>query len=156
LVEHRPDETHAIVRGTFAAYGVEDNVISEVNASLHNSKNKLRDFLITFHCKQTEQHVSRAYVSAVTLALGYFVGGFIPLIPYFCVSQVSTALHLSMGVMAITLLVFGYVKTCIVRGWRGRDNIIAGIKGGLQMCLVGGVAAGAAVALVRGIDAGGH
>lgn len=56
--------------------------------------------------------------------------------------------------MGVTLFVFGYVKTCIVRGWVGRDHAIEGIKGGIQMCVVGGVAAGAAIGLVRLIDSG--
>lgn len=64
------------------------------------------------------------------------------------------ALNYSIGVMAITLLAFGYIKTCIVRGWSGRDNIMAGMKGGIQMCFVGGVAAGAAIGLVRLINGG--
>ena len=57
--------------------------------------------------------------------------------------------------MGVTLFLFGYVKTCIVRGWLGRDHVIAGIKGGVEMCVVGGVAAGAAIALVWLIDGNG-
>lgn len=110
--------------------------------------------MIAFHHKESEPDWNQAYTSAITLALGYFIGGFIPLIPYFCASQVSVAFYYSIGVMAVTLLLFGYVKTCIVRGWSGKPNIIAGIKGGIQMCVVGGVAAGAAIALVRAIDSG--
>jgi hypothetical protein len=53
------------------------------------------------------------------------------------------------------LFAFGYIKTCVVREWDGRDNIVAGIWGGVQMCLVGGTAAGAAVGLVQLIDTSG-
>ena len=56
--------------------------------------------------------------------------------------------------MALVLLVFGYVKTCVVRGWQGRDNRIAGIIGGFQMLAIGAVAVGAAVGLVRAIEQG--
>lgn len=56
--------------------------------------------------------------------------------------------------MGITLLVFGYVKTCIVVGWSGRKNILSGVKGGLQMLLVGAAAAGAAIGLVKAIERG--
>lgn len=156
LVEKKPEETYAIVRETFRPYGLSETTISEINASLHGSPHRLRDFLIAFHHKQSEQQDNRAYISAITLALGYFIGGFIPLIPYFCVSEVIVAFYASAGVMAITLLLFGYAKTCIVRGWGGRANIVAGLKGGVQMCLVGGIAAGAAIGLVRAIDAGSH
>ncbi|KAE8145455.1 VIT family-domain-containing protein [Aspergillus avenaceus] len=154
LVETSPAETTAIVHDIFSAYSLPENAISQINSSLHASHDRLLDFLITFHHKESEPDCNQAWISAVTLALGYFVGGFIPLIPYFIVNQVIDALYYSIGVMAVTLLVFGYIKTCVVRGWRGSDNIAAGIKGGVQMCLVGGVAAGAAIALVRMIGDG--
>ena len=56
--------------------------------------------------------------------------------------------------MAVTLLVFGYIKTAVVRGWSGKDNILAGVKGGIQMVVVGAFAAGAAIGLVRLINGG--
>lgn len=76
-----------------------------------------------------------------------------PLIPYFCVqrSEVYLALYWSIGVMAVALFAFGWVKTGVVIGWRGKDNVWAGIKGALQMVMIGGAAAGAAVGLVRAI-----
>jgi VIT1/CCC1 family predicted Fe2+/Mn2+ transporter len=121
---------------------------------LHASHERLLEFLLAFHHRETAPDCNQAWISALTLAIGYFVGGFIPLIPYFIVSQVMTALYWSIGVMGVTLLVFGYVKTCVVRGWAGHDNVVAGIWGGVQMVCVGGVAAGAAIALVRLIDTG--
>jgi hypothetical protein len=65
---------------------------------------------------------------------------------------VLIALYCSVAVMAITLLVFGYIKTAVVRGWSGKDNILAGVKGGIQMVVVGAFAAGAAIGLVRLIN----
>ncbi|KAL2012938.1 hypothetical protein VTN00DRAFT_463 [Thermoascus crustaceus] len=155
LIETSPIETSAMVRETFITYGISEEAIAEMNASLHDNPDRLLEFLIAFHHKQSEPECNQAYVSAITLAIGYFVGGFIPLIPYFCVRRVLTALYWSIGVMAVTLLVFGYIKTCVVRGWRGTDNVVAGIKGGIQMCFVGGVAAGAAIGLVQLIDGSG-
>ena len=100
--------------------------------------------------------MSRAYKTAITLALSYFLGGLIPLIPYFVVArhEVMTALWWSIGIMGITLLTFGYVKTCVVVGWAGPKNILAGTKGGLQMLLVGAAAVGAAIGLVKAIEQG--
>ena len=79
-----------------------------------------------------------------------------PLLPYFCVQtdEVLLALYVSIGVMAVALFAFGWVKTGVVSGWRGRKNILAGVIGGVQMVLVGSAAAGAAVGLVRAIDRG--
>lgn len=155
LIENEPQETQMIVRDTFAPYGLSSTAIEDITRDLHASKERLLEFLITFHHRESAPDCNQAWISALTLAVGYFVGGFIPLIPYFIASQVIAALYWSIGVMAVTLLTFGYVKTCVVRGWRGRENIVAGIRGGIQMCFVGGVAAGAAIGLVRLIDTGG-
>ncbi|KAJ5089420.1 hypothetical protein N7532_008104 [Penicillium argentinense] len=154
LIKSDSQETQAMVRETFAPYGLSLTAIEDITRDLHVSQDRLLEFLLAFHHRESEPDCNQAWISALTLALGYFVGGFIPLIPYFIVSQVITALYWSIGVMGVTLFVFGYIKTCVVRGWRGHDNIVAGIWGGVQMCFVGGVAAGAAIALVRLIDTG--
>lgn len=143
-----------MVRGTFAPYGLSETAVEDITRDLHASQERLLEFLLAFHHRETAPDCNQAWISAITLALGYFVGGFIPLIPYFIASQVNAALYWSIGVMAVTLLFFGYVKTCVVRGWSGRDNILAGLWGGVQMVFVGGVAAGAAIALVQLIDTG--
>ncbi|OJD21564.1 hypothetical protein ACJ73_07098 [Blastomyces percursus] len=152
LVSSCSCETTSMVREVFAPYSLPDHPVSEMSSTLHSSPKQLMEFLLAFYHKQPEPDRNQAYISAVTLAIGYFVGGFIPLIPYIICKRVLTALKYSVGVMVITLLVFGYIKTCIVRGWKGRDNVVAGLKGGVQMVLVGGVAAGAAVGLVRLIN----
>jgi VIT1/CCC1 family predicted Fe2+/Mn2+ transporter len=94
---------------------------------------------------------SRALTCALTIALGYFVGGFVPLLPYFFVGPHDAfyALRWSIVIMVITLFLFGYGKTCFVSGWKGNQNIRRGLIGGVQMVLVGGAAAGAAMGLVK-------
>lgn len=154
LIASDPQETNAMVRETFSLYGLSDSAVAEITRDLHASQDRLLEFLLAFHHREAEPDCNQAWTSAITLALGYFIGGFIPLIPYFIVEQVMVALYWSIGVMVITLLVFGYVKTCVVRGWSGRANVMAGIWGGVQMCCVGGVAAGAAIGLVQLIDTG--
>ncbi|KAJ5823367.1 hypothetical protein N7447_005707 [Penicillium robsamsonii] len=154
LIQTDSQETRAMVRETFSPYGLSDSAVADITRDLHASQDRLLEFLLAFHHREIAPDCNQAWISATTLALGYFIGGFIPLIPYFIVSQVMVALYWSIGVMAITLLVFGYVKTCVVRGWSGRANVLAGIWGGVQMCCVGGVAAGAAIGLVQFIDMG--
>lgn len=124
--------------------------------NLESSPERLVSFIMTFHHKESLPTMSRAYKTAITLALSYFLGGLIPLIPYFIVArdQVLTALWWSIGIMGITLLTFGYVKTCIVVGWAGKKNILAGTIGGLQMLLVGAAAVAAAIGLVKAIEQG--
>jgi VIT1/CCC1 family predicted Fe2+/Mn2+ transporter len=90
----------------------------------------------------------------VTIALAYFLGGLIPLLPYLCVgeNEVLLGLYISIAVMAVALFSFGYVKTCIVTGWEGARCVRMGLFGGVQMMVVGGAAAGAAMGLVKAFD----
>ena len=94
---------------------------------------------------------SRAMTCALTIAMGYFLGGLTPLLPYFFVAktQVTVALCWSIGVMIVALFMFGYIKTCFVTGWRGRKNVAHGLMGGGQMVVVGSAAAGAAMGVVK-------
>lgn len=112
------------------------------------------DFITRFeHCAE-EPGSSRALTSALTIALAYFLGGLVPLLPYLCVgeSEVMLGLWISVGVMAVALFSFGYVKTCIVTGWEGMRCVRMGLFGGAQMVVVGGAAAGAAMGLVKLFD----
>ncbi|KAJ5341300.1 hypothetical protein N7541_010424 [Penicillium brevicompactum] len=114
----------------------------------------LPSFLMNFHHTLPEPSDSRAVMCALTIALGYFIGGFVPLIPYFFVGPQDAyiALRWSIVTMVIALFMFGYGKTCFVSGWSGRRNVRKGLVGGIQMVLVGGIAAGSAMGLVKGFQ----
>ena len=105
------------------------------------------------HCAE-EPSASRPWISGATIAIGYFLGGLVPLVPYFFVGdeQVFEGLYISIGVMVIALFIFGYVKTCVVKGWQGGRKICAGCWGGLQLVCVGSLAAACAMALVKAFD----
>lgn len=106
---------------------------------------------MNFHHTLPEPSGSRAVTCALTIALGYFIGGFVPLVPYFFVGPQDAyiALRWSIVTMVIALFIFGYGKTCFVSGWKGRPNVRKGLIGGIQMVLVGGIAAGSAMGLVK-------
>ena len=74
------------------------------------------DFLMRFHHQLAEADFipSRAYISGLTIAAGYFLGGLVPLLPYLFFTQVREALLCSVLVMAIALFVFGWTKTALV------------------------------------------
>ncbi|KAK0673058.1 VIT family-domain-containing protein [Cercophora samala] len=99
---------------------------------------------------------TRAMKSAVTIAAGYFLGGLLPLIPYFFLvaghpGRLMTGLYISIGIMGVALFTFGYVKTGVVVGF-GRQQGGKCTWGGVQMVVVGGMAAGAAMGLVKGFE----
>ncbi|MCJ1383246.1 hypothetical protein MMC17_006884 [Xylographa soralifera] len=156
LIETSPCQTSSLVHTVFKPYGLSAMSTSTISNNLHESPPELLDFLMRFHHQMPEPETSRPFVSAATIAAGYFIGGFIPLLPYLCVQtdEVLLALYVSIGVMAVALFAFGWAKTGVVSGWRGRKNVIACVIGGVQMIVVGSAAAGAAVGLVRAIDRG--
>ncbi|KAL4772135.1 VIT family-domain-containing protein [Aspergillus nidulans var. acristatus] len=138
----------------FTPYDLPDHLLAQLTTHLTSSPH-LPSFLMTFHHTLPEPSGSRALTCALTIALSYFLGGFVPLLPYFFVGpdQAFLALKWSIATMAIALFVFGYGKTCFVSGWAGSKNIKKGAWGGLQMVIVGGVAAGCAMGLVRAFQA---
>lgn len=71
------------------------------------------------------------------------------MIPYFAVKRVNTALFISIGITAVMLLVFGYVKASVT----GTSSRTA-VYGAIQTLVVGAVAAGVSYGIVKGVDSG--
>lgn len=145
-----PGSISTTITEIFEPYELPSELVDQLTNHLSTSP-MLPSFLMNFHHTLPEPSDSRAVTCALTIALGYFIGGFVPLLPYFFVGphDAFVALRWSIATMAIALFLFGYGKTCFVSGWAGRKNIRKGFVGGLQMVLVGGVAAGSAMGLVK-------
>jgi len=91
----------------------------------------------------------RIYISALTIGISYFIGGLLPLLPYFFTETTMQGLIWSCVFTGVVLLVFGMLKSLIVstgRGWRVH------VRSGLWTFVVGGIAAGAAFGMVRVLD----
>jgi VIT1/CCC1 family predicted Fe2+/Mn2+ transporter len=137
------------IREVFDPYGLPKTTVEDLTSHLSQSP-QLVDFVMRFkHCAEAPAD-NRALTSALTIAMGYFFGGLLPLLPYFAVGvdEVYKGLYISIAVMIVALFVFGYVKTCAVVGWKGKA-IREGCVGGVQMVVVGSAAAAAAMGLVR-------
>ncbi|KAE8441762.1 hypothetical protein EG329_004320 [Mollisiaceae sp. DMI_Dod_QoI] len=147
LVTHDPAAVSQTLHSLFSEYSLPAPLISSLTTHLQTSP-ELPSFLMRFQHSLPPPASSRALTCALTIALGYFIGGFIPLLPYFFVENVRTGLGWSVGIMVIALFAFGWVKTGFVVGWRGWGNVARGVKGGGEMVFVGGLAAGAAMGLV--------
>ncbi|KAG1796998.1 VIT family-domain-containing protein [Suillus plorans] len=109
----------------------------------------LTPFLLKFGEGMEEISIRRVYSSALTIGLGYLVGGIIPLIPYFFVPQAHVALVYSCIVTGIVLLIFGAVKSRVTGAGQGVGGYI---WGAVSTLLVGGTAAAAAFALVAWLE----
>ncbi|KAI3336291.1 Ccc1 family [Xylariaceae sp. AK1471] len=106
-------------------------------------------------------------MSGLSVALGYLLGGLLPLAPYFFVSNVTNGLLWSFGICIIALFIFGFTKECVLllkstsQAWNSRttrirllqwDLIRHGLWEGIRMVMFGGIAAVAAVLCVRLFD----
>ena len=157
LVQTTKGTTQSMVRELFAPYGCPESAVSQINATLHSNRANLKAFLMTFYHVSKQPHKGRPYKSAITLGLGYLTGGFVCLIPYIAMARsdphdIDKALYYSIGLMVVVLLLFGYVKTCVIAGWGGRTNVWNGLKGAVMMLVAGAMAAGAAYGSVRALD----
>lgn len=146
-----------VIDNHFQQYNLGEPDRKRIVDNLVKSEADTRSFLMQHHFGTEKPGAARPYMSAITLGMSYFLGGFIALVPYFCVSthDVDVALWWSIGIMAIVMFVFGYIKTCVICGWKGQENILAGLKGAIQMLVIGALAVGAAVGLVKAIEHGG-
>jgi VIT1/CCC1 family predicted Fe2+/Mn2+ transporter len=105
----------------------------------------LTPFLIKFGEGLEEVPTSRLYGSAITIGLGYLIGGIIPLIPYFFFARAHVALIYSCILTGFVLLVFGAIKSRVTGAGQGVKGYL---WGAVSTLLVGGAAAAAAYALV--------
>ncbi|KAI1828287.1 Ccc1 family [Xylaria intraflava] len=102
--------------------------------------------------------------AGLTVALGYLLGGLIPLFPYFFVHSVTVGLSWSFGLCVVALFIFGFSKEYALlinsmspssgsRNLRRRllkwDLIKHGIWEGIIMAALGGIAAVTAVVCVK-------
>ena len=72
------------------------------------------------------------------------------MIPYFAIPRATTALFVSIGITALILVIFGYLK-CAYTGCSAAQSIL----GAVQTLLVGAVAAGTSYGIVRAINSSG-
>src|SRR5690348_16601963 len=78
-------------------------------------------FMMRFELGLEEPDPGRALKSALTICSAYVAGGVIPLLPYFLLNAVSSAMAASIGLTLIALFVFGGVK--------GRLTGVAPVRG---------------------------
>lgn len=138
-----PEEEMREVAAVFQGYGLEDKHIEPLVNALRARPKAWVDFMMRFELGLDEPDPRRAPRSALTIALSYVLGGFIPLAPYILMRHITPALVTSAAATLVALFVFGIVK--------GRFTGVNPLRGGLQTVVIGGLAASAAFAMARWI-----
>ncbi|KAF9230362.1 VIT family-domain-containing protein [Melanogaster broomeanus] len=97
----------------------------------------LTHFLLKFGEGLQEVPTIRLYTSAITIGLGYLVGGIIPLLPYFFFDQAHVALLYSCLLTGLVLLIFGAIKARVTGAGRGSNGIHLGCTAAAAYAIVG-------------------
>jgi vacuolar iron transporter family protein len=139
-----PDAEAKEVADIFRSYGLSDGESSSVVQSLRQRPKDWVAFMMRFELGLEEPQPSRAWKSALTIALAYAVGGIIPLSAYLLLPDARAALRLSVIVTLIALAVFGGVK--------GKFTGVPILRSALQTSVIGGLAAVAAFGIARWIS----
>lgn len=140
-VQRIPDAEAQEVSDIFRTYGLSDTESASVVQSLRQRPKDWVSFMMRFELGLEEPNPTRAWKSALTIALSYVVGGMIPLSAYLFLSDARLALRLSVIVTLAALGVFGGVK--------GKFTGVPVLRSALQTVVIGGLAAAAAFAIAR-------
>ncbi|EFY84772.1 protein CCC1, putative [Metarhizium acridum CQMa 102] len=144
-----PAEQRAEVHSILERYGVSRAAAAPLVDELCADERQWLRFKMDFDLRVEQPAAHRAWVSGLTMGLSYFVGGLIPMIPYFLLDNIREALVVSVAVTVVILLGFGYVKNYVaIRNHR------AGAWGALQTLVIGVLAAGTSYVIVKSLDRG--
>jgi VIT1/CCC1 family predicted Fe2+/Mn2+ transporter len=139
-----PDAEAQEVREIFLSYGLAAEECATVVESLRKRPKDWVTFMMRFELGLEKPEPSRAWKSALTIALSYIVGGVIPLSAYLLLSDAHIALRLSVVVTLVALALFGGIK--------GRFTGVPVLRSALQTSIIGGLAAAAAFGIARWIS----
>ncbi|KAL1980960.1 hypothetical protein VTN96DRAFT_3300 [Rasamsonia emersonii] len=146
-VATKPEAEKEEIYEVFDQYGIGREASRGVVESLVQDEESWVRFMMDFELRLEKPNVSRAWISGITMGVAYFIGGLLPMIPYFIITRVNIALFVSIGITFVVLLVFGYIKNYVTIKTKR-----AGVYGALQTLFIGALAAGASYGIVRGID----
>ena len=139
-----PEAEEKEVREIFQTYGLTDKESDSVVQSLRRRPKDWVAFMMRFELGLEKPDPSRAWKSALTIAIAYVAGGIIPLSAYLFVGDAGSALRLSVTVTLLALAIFGGIK--------GKFTGVPVIRSALQTTVIGGLAAAAAFAIARSIS----
>lgn len=142
-VQRIPEAEAKEVSDIFRTYGLSDAESASVVQSLRQRPKDWVAFMMRFELGLEQPDPTRAWKSALTIALAYVVGGMIPLSAYLLLPDAPAALRLSVMITLAALAIFGGVK--------GKFTGVPVLRSAVQTTVIGGLAAAAAFAIARSI-----
>ncbi|KAK3116951.1 Protein ccc1 [Teratosphaeriaceae sp. CCFEE 6253] len=146
-VKEKPKAEEEEIYEIFEQYGIARTQSKGVVEGLKANEDMWIRFMMDFELKLEKPRTKMAWIEGLVMGVSYFLGGLLPMIPYFAFTNVNHALFTSIGITVLVLVVFGYVKA-LVTGCRQADAAWSAV----QTLIVGAVAAGASYGIVRGVN----
>lgn len=143
-VERLPEREKEEVREFFEDLGLSTQVQQQAVAELTKDKDRWVEFMMKHELGLEKPDEKRARKSAFNIGMSYVLGGLIPLLPYFFVTNTFEGLKISAGITLVCLFMFGYFKS--------KMTGIPPITGALKVMLIGAAAAAAAFAIAKLIE----
>ncbi|RMD43773.1 hypothetical protein DV735_g1283, partial [Chaetothyriales sp. CBS 134920] len=143
-VRECPEAEEEEIYEIFEKYGISRTDSAGVLNALKKNEDMWVKFMMDFELCLTKPEPSHAWIEGLVMGVSYFFGGLLPMVPYFVFNDVAPALYTSIGITAVILLVFGYVKALIT----GTRHVDAGWSA-LQTLVIGTLAAGVSYAIVK-------
>ncbi|KAJ1982950.1 Protein ccc1 [Dimargaris xerosporica] len=137
-----PEEEEQEIVDIFEPYGLTRSDIEPLLARLRADPDKFVDFMMQFELQLEKPNKYQSLISGATVGLSYFIGGLVPLLPYFFLKSTRAALYASVPTTLVALFVFGVFKARAV----GETAVL---KSAAQTVMIGAVAAAASFLLVR-------
>jgi VIT1/CCC1 family predicted Fe2+/Mn2+ transporter len=137
----KPEAERREVLEILESYGLTAAQSGPILAAFEAKPKVWVDWMMRFELGLEEPDPRRALRSALTIAVAYIAGGFIPLAPYMFAEHASIALEYSVAATVVALAVFGYVK--------GRFTGAPPLRSSLQTTVIGGIAAAAAYSIAK-------
>ncbi|MEN9697030.1 MAG: hypothetical protein RLZ56_451 [Bacteroidota bacterium] len=144
-LEHKREVEIQEVRDVFLGWGLTQTVAEEATQEIIKDDKKWVDFMMKFELGLEMPDPNRARKSAFNIGLSYIVGGMVPLMPYFFVSNALKGLQYSAIITLVCLYVFGFFKSKMtgINPWWG----------GVKVMFIGAIAAATAFAVAKLIQA---
>jgi len=146
-VQEMPEAEEEEIYEIFDEYAIGREAAKGVVEALKANEDMWVKFMMDFELKFPKPGTEKCWISASVIGLSYFIGGLIPMIPYFIYHKVNDALFTSIGISVIILLLFGYTKG-YVTGLKPR----AAAYSAIQTLIIGALASGASYGIVRGVN----
>ena len=144
-LEHKREREIQEVRDVFLGWGLSKETAEEATQEIIKDDKRWVEFMMKFELGLEEPDPKRARKSAFNIGVSYVVGGMVPLLPYFFVSNSIDGLKMSAVITLVCLYVFGFFKSKMtgINPWWG----------GVKVMFIGAIAAAAAFSIAKLIQA---